>query len=59
MSNKELPILQAGFNINNLKGLLTYLGTIGGLLSAAITIKNELKDIQIGRLDKLRETVDP
>jgi len=49
--NKEL---QAGININNLKSLLTYLGTMGGLLSAAITIKNELKSVQIGRLDQLQ-----
>jgi len=46
----------SGLNINNLKGLITYLGTIGGLLSAAITIKNELKDIKIGKLDQLMES---
>ena len=54
--NKVEPsILQAGLNINNLKSLLTYLGTIGGLLSASITIKNELKNTQMGKLDQLME----
>lgn len=52
-NSKELPILQAGFNVQNLKSFITYLGTIGGLLSAAITIKNEIRDIQIGKLDQL------
>jgi len=51
----NLPILQSGFNIKNLKSLITYLGTIGGLLSAALTIKIELRDIQIGRLEELQK----
>jgi hypothetical protein len=29
---------------------------MGGLLSASITIKNELRDIQIGKLDELQKT---
>jgi len=58
ITNMDLSarVKTSGLNINNLKGLITYLGTIGGLLSAAITIKNELKDIQIGKLDQLMET---
>jgi len=51
--NKEL---QSGFNNKNLKGFLTKLATFGGFLSALITVKNELKNTQIGKLDQLMET---
>ena len=51
LPNKEL---QSGFNINNFKGLLTSLATAGGFLSAIITVKNELKSVQIGKLDQLQ-----
>jgi hypothetical protein len=51
LSNKEL---QSGFNIQRLKGLLGTLGYVGGFLSAAITVKNELKSVQIGKLDQLQ-----
>lgn len=47
------PIIQAGFGNKNLKSWLHYLGTFGGFLSAYITVKNEIKDIKIGRLDQL------
>jgi len=54
---EELPIkeLQSGFGNRNLKGFLNNLALIGGFLSALITVKNELKDIQIGKLDQLKE----
>jgi len=52
---KELPVLQAGFNIKNLKGFLGTLGFAGGFLSALITLKIEYKSIQIGKLDQLME----
>jgi hypothetical protein len=47
------PIIQAGFGNKNLKSWLHNLGAIGGFLSAYITVKNEIKDIQIGKLDQL------
>lgn len=50
--NKEL---QSGFNLKRFKGVLTTLGTIGGFLSAIITMQNELKNIQIGKIDQLVE----
>src|SRR5260370_23348419 len=54
---KKEPIkeLQSGFGNKNLRGILSTLGSIGGFLSAYITIKNEMKDIQIGKLDQLME----
>jgi len=54
---EELPIkeLQSGFGNKKLKAFLSSLGYIGGFLSALITVKNELKDIQIGKLDQLKE----
>jgi hypothetical protein len=54
-SNKELPALQSGFGNKKLKGFLSSLGYIGGFLSALITVKNEFKDIQIGKIDQLME----
>jgi hypothetical protein len=54
-SNTELPVLQSGFGNKNLKGFLSSLVYIGGFLSALITVKNEIKDIQIGKLDQLKE----
>jgi hypothetical protein len=51
--NKE--ILQAGFGNKNLKKLIGSLVYIGGFLGTLITLKNELKNIQIGRLDQLME----
>lgn len=54
-NRKELPILQAGFNFNKLKGFLGKFAALGGLLSTAITLKNELKSVQLGRLDELME----
>jgi len=53
-SDNSDKILQSGFRLQNLKGVLGNLVTIGGFLSIYITIKNELKDIQIGRLDHLQ-----
>jgi len=53
--NKEIPVLQSGFNTQRLKGLLSSLVYLGGFLSAAITVKNELKDVQVGRLDQLQK----
>jgi len=53
--NKETPILQSGFNNKKLKGFLSSLVYIGGFLGTIITMKNELKDIQIGKLDQLME----
>jgi hypothetical protein len=47
--------LHSGFGNKNLKNLLSSLGYIGGFLSAFITVKNEFKDIQIGKLDQLME----
>jgi hypothetical protein len=47
------PILQAGFNNKKLKGWLGTLGAVGGFLSAFITVKIEIRDINIGRLDQL------
>jgi len=55
-SNKSDKVLQSGFGNKNLKGFLSSLVYIGGFLSALITVKNEFKDIQIGRLDQLNET---
>ncbi len=55
IANKETPILQAGFGYRNLKGFLGKIATFGGFLSALITVKNELKSVQIGKLDQLME----
>jgi len=55
-ANKELPVLQAGFNIKDFKGFISKFASFGGLLSALITVKNELKNTQIGKLDQLMET---
>jgi hypothetical protein len=57
VNSSDIPVraLQSGFNLNNLKGVLTNLGVAVGFLSALITVKNELKDIQIGKLDQLME----
>ena len=49
------PILQAGFGNKNIKGWLQNLAMIGGFLSTYIAVKNEIRDIQIGRLDQLQE----
>jgi hypothetical protein len=54
-ADKEIPILQSGFGSKDLKGFLTKLVTFGGFLSALITVKNELKDTKIGKLDQLME----
>src|SRR5258705_823839 len=48
-------VLQSGFYNKNLKGFLPILGAVGGSLSAFITVKNELRDIQIGRVNHLQE----
>jgi hypothetical protein len=56
-SDKPVRVLQSGFNIKKLKGFLGTLGSIGGFLSVFITLKNELKNIQIGKLDQLMEAV--
>jgi len=45
--------LQSGFGSKKLKGWLGTLGAFGGFLGSYITIKNEFKDIQIGKLDQL------
>jgi hypothetical protein len=47
------PILQAGFGNNKIKGWLGTLGAFGGFLASYITIKNDIRDIQIGRIDQL------
>lgn len=47
--------LLAGFGNRNLKTFLTTLGTVGGYLSAYITVKNEIKDYQIGKINQLQE----
>jgi hypothetical protein len=51
----SVRVLQAGFGNKNLKGFLSSLGLAVGFLSALITVKNELKDIQIGKIDQLNE----
>ena len=53
--DKEIPTLQSGFGSKDLKGFLSKLVTFGGFLSAFITVKNELKDTKIGKLDQLME----
>jgi hypothetical protein len=53
--SKDIKVLQSGFNVKKLRGLLTSLVSVGGLLSALITIKNEFKSVQIGKLDQLME----
>jgi hypothetical protein len=55
LANKETPILQSGFGNRNLKGLLNNLVLLGGFLSSIITLKNEFKSVQIGKLDQLME----
>jgi hypothetical protein len=52
VANKEL---QSGFGNKNLKGFIGNLATLGGFVSAYITVKNEIKNTQIGKLDKLME----
>jgi len=54
-ADKEIPTLQSGFGSKDLKGFLSKLVTFGGFLSALITVKNELKDTKIGKLDQLME----
>jgi hypothetical protein len=54
-TNKETLILQSGFGNKNLKGFLSSLVYIGGFLGTLITMKNELKSVQIGKLDQLME----
>jgi hypothetical protein len=46
-------IIQAGFNNKKFKGWLGTLSTFGGFVATYITLKNEFKDIQIGKLDQL------
>lgn len=48
--------LQSGFGNKNLRNLLGFLGTMGGYLSAYITIKNEIKDYKLGNLKHLQES---
>jgi hypothetical protein len=55
-SNKSDRVLQSGFGNKNLNSVLGGLVTLGGFLSAVITVKNELKNVQIGKLDQLNET---
>jgi uncharacterized membrane protein YfcA len=55
IKNKETPILHSGFGNKNLKGFFSKIATFGGFLSALITVKFELKNTQIGRLDQLME----
>ena len=58
-ADKEIPTLQSGFGSKDLKGFLSKLVTLqrrGGFLSAFITVKNEFKNTQIGKLDQLMET---
>jgi hypothetical protein len=54
-ADKEIPTLQSGFGSKDLKGFLNKLATFGGFLSALITVKNELKDTKIGKLNQLME----
>ena len=55
--DKPVKVLQSGFNIKNLKSVLGNLAAIGGFLSVFITVKNELKDHKIGKLEQLMVTV--
>jgi len=48
--------LESGFGNKNLRGILAALGTVGGYLSAYITVKNEIKDYQIGKLNQIAVT---
>lgn len=52
ISNNEL---QSGFGNRNLKTFLTTLGIVGGYLSAYITVKNEIKEYRIGKINQLQE----
>src|ERR1700682_3655806 len=55
---KKEPIkeLKSGFGNKNLRALLSSVGYIGGFVSALITVKNEIKEQQIGKIDQLMET---
>jgi hypothetical protein len=52
--NLNNKILQSGLGNKNLKTYLSALGAAGGLLSSYITVKNEFKDYQIGRINQLK-----
>ena len=52
-SDKGLSVLQSGLGNTNLKRFFNNLVLFGGFLSTLITVKNELKDVQIGKLDQL------
>jgi len=54
LKNNEL---QSGLGNKNLKSILSALGILGGALSSYITIKNEIKDYQIGKLNQLQVEV--
>jgi len=50
---EKQPLLQAGFGNKNFKGWLQNLSLAGGFLASYIAVKNEIRDIQIGKLDQL------
>jgi len=52
--NPKNKILHSGLGNKNLKNFLSALGYIGGGLGSYITIKNEFKDYQIGRINQLK-----
>ena len=56
IKKESVKELQSGFGNRKLRGLLSTLGSVGGFLSAYITVKNEFKDYQIGKLFQLMET---
>src|SRR5260221_1775524 len=54
-TNKETPTLLAGIGNKSFKRFFNNFVLFGGYLSALITVKNEYKNIQLGKLDQLLE----